>query len=942
MDDLGFGKKKKKKKAKEGEGEGDGAPGAADDAMGEVDELGELKLKKKKKKKTLDDGELGGDGDDGEADGGDAGGCASGLPWANSTRDYHYEEMLGRVFGILRENNPELAGEKHKTILKPPQVLREGTKKTVFVNFSELCKAMHRAPDHVITYLLAELGTSGSLDGQARLIVKGRFLPKVFEGILRRYINDYVICNMCKSADTLLHKENRLYILRCQAVRCASLVPRCRLALTRLRPACAVRCLAIRVGHQVWLRRARGPPQNRSVSCALLTAAGRCAAARLVFRHTVCGPTTPPVCAITRDAPSPTTGSPAACVCAPCVCAAFAVTHHRRLPRPHVTRAQSGGAPDASRSRWRTLRRLPPRLPLCRRRPPTSHLQKRLCSTATRRAPQTLSTARARATASTRPCSRRTTRQRAPRAATPATPNPDATQRAAAARRFVLAAERVYEERTAVFHQQCADSLCPVTPSVIALGRESRQLSLLDTTTGAILDTSNRLPFSVYGLAVDESGWLAAAGNERTEEHYNCAALRLQPTEDGGSVRLDASTTRTYGVGRLSRGSRNQANSVRFGCSRQQRAPPAVATVRVLLVGSQDSSVYVYALPAAGEPPASTRALVQHRFETAVNCAAASPDGRWLAATGDTEALYVVGSDAGFLDAATCERFTLRFTHRPRLMHEQAGSQYCAWSADGQRLAASSDTLHAVAVWAVPPPGAPTMEFVPLARFAEFARPALALTFLPPTADGSHLLAWSELDSNVYVADVDFAGAQDAWARPLLDSCGEREMRARGVQRIRLPPPAAPPELLLAPAAYLNRITGLCCAGNALYVAQTARITKFPILAAWSKEQHAHFPVAFRRAVRTLLLGAAQSTPTDESTQAAPLLACIPKEIVVQIIALAAAPRACWLPARLSQAAEDERFFAKRERRNRIMVTDDEDDDDDEEMPLAVSSGEDE
>ena len=219
MDDLGFGKKKKKKKAKEGEAEGDGAPGAADDAMAEGDELGELKLKKKKKKKTLDDGELGGEGD-GEGEGeGDAGGSGSGLPWANSTRDYHYEELLGRVFGILRENNPELAGEKHKTILKPPQVLREGTKKTVFVNFSELCKAMHRAPDHVITYLLAELGTSGSLDGQARLIVKGRFLPKVFEGILRRYINDYVICNMCKSADTLLHKENRLYILRCQAVR---------------------------------------------------------------------------------------------------------------------------------------------------------------------------------------------------------------------------------------------------------------------------------------------------------------------------------------------------------------------------------------------------------------------------------------------------------------------------------------------------------------------------------------------------------------------------------------------------------------------------------------------------------------------------------------------------------------------------------------------------
>ena len=31
---------------------------------------------------------------------------------------------------------------------------------------------------------------AGSLDGQMRLIVKGRFLPKAFEGVLRRYINE--------------------------------------------------------------------------------------------------------------------------------------------------------------------------------------------------------------------------------------------------------------------------------------------------------------------------------------------------------------------------------------------------------------------------------------------------------------------------------------------------------------------------------------------------------------------------------------------------------------------------------------------------------------------------------------------------------------------------------------------------------------------------------
>jgi len=142
-------------------------------------------------------------------------------PWEGTDRDYKYEELLGRVFNILRENNPELSAERRRTIMRPPQVLREGTKKTVFVNFMDLCKTMHRQPEHVMAFLLAELGTSGSLDGQQRLVVKGRFAPKVFEGILRRYVNEYVMCNGCKSPDTILSKENRLFFLRCEQCGCS-------------------------------------------------------------------------------------------------------------------------------------------------------------------------------------------------------------------------------------------------------------------------------------------------------------------------------------------------------------------------------------------------------------------------------------------------------------------------------------------------------------------------------------------------------------------------------------------------------------------------------------------------------------------------------------------------------------------------------------------------
>lgn len=112
--------------------------------------------------------------------------------WANSDRDYLYTELLERVFDIMRAKNPALVqGEKRRFVMKPPQVIRLGSKKSGFINFVEICKMMHRQPDHVLGYLLAELGTSGTLDGSQALVLKGRFQQKQMESVLRRYIRKF-------------------------------------------------------------------------------------------------------------------------------------------------------------------------------------------------------------------------------------------------------------------------------------------------------------------------------------------------------------------------------------------------------------------------------------------------------------------------------------------------------------------------------------------------------------------------------------------------------------------------------------------------------------------------------------------------------------------------------------------------------------------------------
>ncbi|KAI3879664.1 hypothetical protein MKX03_011990 [Papaver bracteatum] len=67
------------------------------------------------------------------------------------------------------------------------QVLRKGFRKTVFANFMTICTWMQWEPEHFMNFLLTEMGTSGSLDGQQRLVVKGWFTPEDFRRILQRY-----------------------------------------------------------------------------------------------------------------------------------------------------------------------------------------------------------------------------------------------------------------------------------------------------------------------------------------------------------------------------------------------------------------------------------------------------------------------------------------------------------------------------------------------------------------------------------------------------------------------------------------------------------------------------------------------------------------------------------------------------------------------------------
>ncbi|TFK25473.1 translation initiation factor [Coprinopsis marcescibilis] len=258
-----FGDVKKKKKKKEipldfGEDSGIATPVTVAEPGAEApagdDDFSDLKKKKKKKAKAAFDLEAfekeinqskaksGGDDEDeddvpvdtshidniDEAELGDdpfahtdapSGVDAGNEAWLGSDRDYTYSELLTRFYNSLHAANPALLSSvsRKRYTIAPPQIFREGNKKSIFANVTEICKKMHRQPEHVIQFLFTELGTTGSVDGAGRLVIKGRFQQKSIENVLRRYLVEYVTCKTCKSPDTLLTKENRIFFVACES-----------------------------------------------------------------------------------------------------------------------------------------------------------------------------------------------------------------------------------------------------------------------------------------------------------------------------------------------------------------------------------------------------------------------------------------------------------------------------------------------------------------------------------------------------------------------------------------------------------------------------------------------------------------------------------------------------------------------------------------------------
>jgi len=128
-----------------------------------------------------------------------------------------YVKLLDRALKQL----PRIKATDSRFVIPPLKVFVEG-KTTIFDNFDSICHYINREKEHVMKFLLTELGTAGKISGD-RVIFQGRFSTGAVEHQIQRYMDEFVLCGECKKPDTHITKMDRVWVLKCDA--CGAIRP---------------------------------------------------------------------------------------------------------------------------------------------------------------------------------------------------------------------------------------------------------------------------------------------------------------------------------------------------------------------------------------------------------------------------------------------------------------------------------------------------------------------------------------------------------------------------------------------------------------------------------------------------------------------------------------------------------------------------------------------
>jgi translation initiation factor 2 subunit 2 len=122
-----------------------------------------------------------------------------------------YDKLLDRAIDQL----PQKVFETTRFTVPKAYSVIQGNR-TIIQNFKEIAEALNRDPQHLLKFLLRELGTAGNLEG-GRAIMQGKFTHYLINDRIDDYVKRFIMCHECNRPDTKIVREDRIFLLKCEA-----------------------------------------------------------------------------------------------------------------------------------------------------------------------------------------------------------------------------------------------------------------------------------------------------------------------------------------------------------------------------------------------------------------------------------------------------------------------------------------------------------------------------------------------------------------------------------------------------------------------------------------------------------------------------------------------------------------------------------------------------
>lgn len=130
-----------------------------------------------------------------------------------------FSEMLNDVYS-------QLGTSKADTFILPNPELDKGTTRVVWKNVKTFLKRTQTPPDHFYDFVVQETGKkinwfSDSIS-DGIIIHEKKISENDIVTLMKKYVDSFVLCNICKSSQTEMHRDTEIKKYRIKCSNCNS------------------------------------------------------------------------------------------------------------------------------------------------------------------------------------------------------------------------------------------------------------------------------------------------------------------------------------------------------------------------------------------------------------------------------------------------------------------------------------------------------------------------------------------------------------------------------------------------------------------------------------------------------------------------------------------------------------------------------------------------